>query len=241
MDAMILAAGEGTRLRPLTRDTPKALVEVAGVPMLERVARRLVAAGADRLVVNVHYLGEKVEAFLEEHDGFGAEVRISREPGERLETGGGLLHAREHFREDGPFFLHNADIVSDMDLEAMMAQHRETGALATLAVNERETDRALLFDEDGLYGRRDQERREILARVPPDGPGRALGFTGVHVLSPEIFDLLEERGRFSIVEPYMRLAAEGRRILPFHLGEALWMDIGTPEKLARAQEVLGGR
>lgn len=240
MDAMILAAGEGTRLRPLTSDTPKALVEVAGVPMLERVARRLVAAGADRLIVNVHYLADQVEAFLEEHDGFGAEVRISREPGRRLETGGGLLHAREHFREDGPFYLHNADVVSEVDLEAMLRLHRESDALATLGVRDRSGSRALLFDEDGLLGRRDRVGRQIRARAPA-GPVRALGFTGIHVISPGIFDLLEEEGRFSIVEPYLRLVGEGRRIVPFDLGDALWMDIGTLERLDEARRALQGR
>ena len=149
MDGMILAAGLGTRLRPITDRIPKALVEVEGTPMLERVAHRLIHAGVDRLVINVHHHADKVRRFVRD-EGFGVDMRISEEPDAALETGGGLLHAREHFRRDAPFFLHNVDVVSEIPLGDMYAAHMERAPLATLAVSDRESSRGLRFDDQGL-------------------------------------------------------------------------------------------
>lgn len=234
MDALILAAGLGTRLRPLTDRIPKALVEVAGVPMLERVARRLIAAGADRLIINTHHFGELIERFVAERDGFGVEVLFSREPDAPLETGGGLLNAASLLRGREPFFVHNADILTDFSLEEMYAAHRESGALATLAVMERQSARALLFDERGLCGRVDEGKGLELWARPAVGEVRRLAFGGVHVISPELPAAITERGAFSILEPYLRLAGEGARILPFRIDGARWFDIGKPEQLERA-------
>lgn len=235
MDALLLAAGLGTRLRPLTDRIPKALVEVAGVPMLEWVARRLIAAGAERLVVNTHHFGEQIERFVAERDGFGVDVLFSREPDAPLETGGGLLKAAPLLRGGSPFFMHNADILTDLPLEAMHDAHLESGALATLAVMERPSTRALLFDELGLCGRVDEGKGlEIRAR-PAVGEVKKLAFAGVHVASPELPAAITERGAFSILEPYLRLSGEGARILPFRVDDARWFDIGKPEQLAAAQ------
>jgi NDP-sugar pyrophosphorylase family protein len=236
VDAMILAAGLGTRLRPLTDRTPKALIEVGGVPMIERVARRLVAAGADRLVVNTAHLAEQVEGYVREREGFGVEAVFSREEPGPLETGGALLAARPLFRGDAPFFLHNADILTDLPLEALYEAHGEAGdPLATVAVMERPTRRRLLFDAWGLLGRVDEEKGVDLRVRPADGEVRALAFAGVHVLSPRILGALTERGAFSILEPYLRLAAAGERILPFRVDGCRWLDIGRPEQLEEAR------
>ncbi|HYH81322.1 MAG TPA: nucleotidyltransferase family protein [Longimicrobium sp.] len=233
---MILAAGKGTRLRPLTDHTPKPLIPVAGVPMLERVARRLVAAGADRLIVNVSHLGEQIEAYLRERDGFGVEWHVSPEPGEPLETGGALVLGEPHFRGDAPFFLHNADILTDLPLGEMYAAHQRHGALATLAVMERPTQRHLLFDERGLLGRSDQAKSLEIRVRDAVGPVQRLAFGGVHVISPRIFGLLTERGAFSILDPYLRLAETGEVILPFRVDAFHWIDIGRPEQLQAAHE-----
>lgn len=238
MDAMIFAAGLGTRLRPLTDDIPKALVPVEGVPMLERVARRLVAAGADRLVVNAHWLGEQVARFVEERDGFGAECIVVQESGDApLETGGGLLNAAPLLRRDAPFFLHNVDVITDLPLHAMYAAHETSGALVTLAVQRRDASRALLFDDLGLCGHTDRTEKRTLAR-DVEGRLETLGFTGVHVASPALLDLFEEVGAFSIIWPYLRLAARGESILPYRVDRSRWVDIGTPERLAEAAELV---
>jgi N-acetyl-alpha-D-muramate 1-phosphate uridylyltransferase len=235
---MLLAAGLGTRLRPLTDHTPKALLDVGGVPLLERIALRLIEAGVDRLIVNVHHLGEQVERFVEARGGWGVETLVSREPDRPLETGGGLLHARHLFRADAPFFLHNADILSDLDLRAMHEAHlARAGTLATLAVMERPTARRLLFDDRGLFGRTDEGKGVEIRVREPVGEIRALAFGGVHVIDPAIFDLLTEEGAFSILDPYLRLAAAGRVVLPFRVDGARWYDIGRPEQLERARRL----
>lgn len=235
MDAMVLAAGLGTRLRPLTHHTPKALIDVAGATMLERVARRLIAAGADRLIVNTSHLAEQVEDFLAGKHGFGVDWCASREPGGPLETGGALVLAEPLFRRDASFFLHNSDILSDLPLREMYDAHVESGALATLAVMERETFRHLLFDDAGLFGRTDAGKGIDLRVRDPRGEVRKLAFGGVHVISPRIFDLLTERGAFSILDPYLRLAAAGERIVPFRVDGYQWIDIGRPDQLETAR------
>ena len=148
---MILAAGGGTRLRPLTDTIPKPLIEVGGRTLLAWIAARLVAAGADRLIVNVHHHADRIERHLASLD-LGAEVRISREEERALETGGGVLHAAPLFRRDDPFVLHNGDVLSEIDIEALLAARAESGALAALAVHHRETSRFLVFDDAGLLG-----------------------------------------------------------------------------------------
>jgi NDP-sugar pyrophosphorylase family protein len=238
VDGMILAAGRGTRLGNLGESTPKALIEVGGCTMLERTARRLVDVGAGRIVINVHHHADAIERFLSTHD-LGVEVRVSREPDQPLETGGALLHARELFRREGPILMHNVDVACDADLVALLAAHEAEGALATLAVQDRETSRYLLFDDGGLCGREDRSRGlHVLARSPR-GDVRALAFAGIHACSPELLELVTERGVFRIVDVYLRLAAAGHAIRPFPIGDALWLEIGNPERLEQARARLG--
>jgi N-acetyl-alpha-D-muramate 1-phosphate uridylyltransferase len=239
MDAMILAAGLGTRLGEMGRHTPKALIDVAGQSALERVARRLVAAGADRIIINVHHHAELVVQHVRERHGFGVEVLFSREEDMPLETGGGLLRAAPLFRRDAPFFLYNVDILCTADLASFYAAHIGSGALATLAVSSRESTRLLLFDALGLCGRineRTAERTEV--RVP--GPAtETFAFAGFHVISPEFLDTITERGAFSIMDVYLRLAAEGHRIGHYDVTGAQWLEIGSPERLEAARRALG--
>jgi MurNAc alpha-1-phosphate uridylyltransferase len=237
MDAMIFAAGLGTRLGEIGRSAPKALLEVGGATMLEHVCGRLVAAGVDRIVVNVHHHAERIEAFVRTHD-LGAEVLISREAERPLETGGGLVHARPLLRGDGPIFLHNVDVLTEADLRGMYAATVGSRALAVLAVNERPTSRHLLFDQDGLFGRLDARNGTRIESRVPRGTIRAWAFAGVHVIAPELLDRITETGVFSILEPYLRLAGEGHRILPHPLGDALWLEVGTVERLETARRLL---
>jgi NDP-sugar pyrophosphorylase family protein len=236
---MILAAGLGTRLRPLTDRIPKVLIEVGGVSILERIARRLAAAGAERIIVNVHHHPAQIEASVARLAGeLGVEMLLSVEKETPLETGGGLAHAEPLFRKDGPFLLHNGDIVTDIDLAGLLAAHRATGALAMLAVGRRETTRFLLFDDQGLYGWENAGRRTEKTCRPVSGNGRRLPFAGVHAISPEIFGLITEKGAFSILDLYLRLSAAEYSILPHDVTGALWLEIGDPERLARAREAL---
>lgn len=235
---MILAAGFGTRLRPLTDEIPKALVSVGGMPMLERVARRLIGAGVDRLIINVHHHADQIIDFVDRRHGFGVDARISREPDRPLETGGGLLHAREHFRARGSFLLHNVDVICDMDLAAMTRAHGEADALATLAVHERSARRYLRFDHDGLQARVDERGGSVEAARPVHGTQRDWAFAGIHVISPAIFDLLVEDGEFSIIWAYLRLAGAGHRIVPYEMTGALWLEIGDAERLERARRLM---
>ena len=242
MQAMIFAAGLGTRLGDLTRATPKALIPVAGVPMLERVATRLIDAGATRIVVNVHHHAEQIIEFVESRASFGVEVEFSREPEMPLETGGGLKHAAALLGGDASFYLHNSDIFSDLPLREFFRRHVERGPLATLAVMERSTSRYLLFDDQGLFGRVDERASLRIEVREPIGAPRSLAFGGVHVVSPEIFARLDKHGRvFSILDTYLAAAEEGWRIEPYRIDSSTWIDIGRPEQLAEAERIVLGQ
>lgn len=238
MEAMILAAGLGTRLRPLTNHVPKALVKVGDRAMLEHVARRLIDAGATRLIINVHAHADQVQAFIDENDAFGVEVCVSVEPEYRLETGGGLLHAAPCFSKTAPFWMHNSDVFTDIDLRALADTRDRSDALATLAVRAPQTDRYLLFDGAGnlcgyAYGGGEKRTREI------DGEPQRFDFCGVQAIAPRIFDLFTETGVFSIINTYLRLVGEGERIDFYDVGDARWIDVGTHERLEAAREAFG--
>ena len=236
MDAMILAAGLGTRLGAITQKTPKALVDVGGIAMLKRVADRLIAAGATRLIINVHHHPEQLFDFIRENDGFGVETLVSDETGELLETGGAVLKAAPLFRRDAPFFVHNVDVMTDIDLAAMYREHVATDPLVTLAVMHREASRYLLFDRRGLCGYGNAATGLVHQAREPEGPTERLGFSGVHVVSPRMLDMITERGAFSIITLYMRLAAAGERIAAHRVDQAAWIDIGRPEQLEAARK-----
>jgi NDP-sugar pyrophosphorylase family protein len=237
MRAMILAAGLGTRLRPLTNDRPKALVEVAGHTLLEITLCRLASFGIREVMVNVHHFADMVVDYLKKHDNFGMHVEISRED-ILLDTGGGLKKAAWFFleggAEQGPFLLHNVDVISTIDFGQMLRAHQESGALATLAVQDRKTSRYLLFDEENwLCGRRagSDGKAEI---VRPSSHPRAFAFSGLHVISPRLLSLMNEEGAFSIITAYLRLADQGEKIGLFRADECYWRDMGKPENIAQA-------
>ena len=240
MEAIILAAGPGTRLRPLTDRIPKALVEVDGVPMLERVARRLVNAGVHRLIINTHHLGQQIEDFVRARDGFGVEVQFSRETGAApLDTGGGIQQAARLMELRAPFFVHNSDVVTDLSLPDLLAAHDDE-SVATLAVNRAETRSPLLIDDGGVVGVRFPSGSEQLAR-PVEGTLKAGAFSGVSVVSAALPGLMTERGAFSVISVYLRLIGAGRRVEAYDIGDALWEDIGTPERLETATRLMAER
>jgi NDP-sugar pyrophosphorylase family protein len=238
MKAMILAAGVGSRLRPLTDEIPKALLDVGGAPMIERVIRCLKPAGVSELVVNLSRLGDRIVEFLASKDDFGLRIAFTREA-ELLDTGGGLKNAAWFFDDGQPFFLHNVDVLSDIDLEALLRFHHEVGPLATLAVQSRPSARQLLFDHDGrLCGRESPEGVEW-AKGPVTDAQR-LAFTGIQVIDPAIFPEMTETGAFPITRTYLRLAGEGERIVAYRADGRYWQDIGSPEKLEEARKRAAG-
>ena len=242
MKAMILAAGLGTRLRPLTDDRPKALVEVGGRTLLEITLNRLRAFGVGEVIINVHHFADMVVDYLKSNRDFGMRIEISREEA-LLDTGGGLKKAAWFFLEDPrhldePFILHNVDVVSTIDLGRVLQFHLERRALATLAVQGRETSRYLLFDEHfQLCGRR-AGRDQPAELVRPSLQVQALAFSGIHVISPRLLGMITEEGAFSIITSYLRLAAQGENILAFRADESYWRDLGRPENVAQAERDL---
>jgi len=245
MEAMILAAGAGTRLRPLTDRMPKALVPVRGRPLLAHVMDRLVAAGATRLIVNTCHHSEQIAAFLDGHTPPGVEIALSHEPDGPYDTGGGLLAAAPLFRRDGPFLLHNVDVLSRIPLDGLLTEHRAAGEraggrlLGSLAVQDRAAERKLLFDDDGLMGWENRGSdgvvRESVHVREPVGSLRRWAFAGIHVVEPAIFDLTQRAGRFSIRSLYLELAQRGHRVLPVDVSAHDWLDVGTHERLAEAE------
>lgn len=236
MKAMILAAGLGTRLHPLTHNKPKALIEIHGKTLLEIVLQNLIDAGVGEVIINLHHFPEQIKSFLRANSFFGIHIEFSYEK-KLLNTGGGLKNAAHFFKGDEPFYLHNVDIVSDIDLKKMYDQHCHSTALATLAVQKRKTSRYLIFDEqDNLCGWKSlAEQRTILPRKPA-GSTVDLGFCGIHVISPEIFALCKETGTFSIIQTYLRLISEGTEIRAFHADGYRWLDLGKTDQLKRIQD-----
>jgi NDP-sugar pyrophosphorylase family protein len=236
MKAMILAAGLGTRLRPLTDHRPKALVEVAGRTLLEITLARLRTFGISDVIINVHYFADMILEYLQKNDNFGMHIETSREE-VLLDTGGGLKKAAYFFREESePFILHNVDVISTIDLGRIVQFHTENQALATLAMQDRKTSRYLLFDESHqLCGRRsgNDEKNEL---VRSSHPLQALAFSGIHVISPRIFSVMSEEGAFSIIQSYLRLADQGEKVLGFRVDEYYWRDLGRPENVVQAAE-----
>ena len=238
MKALIFAAGMGTRLRPLTDRMPKALVPVAGAPLLQRVILKLKDAGFDEMVINIHHLGQQIIDFLQANGNFGMNIHLSDERALLLDTGGGILHARPFLDGDEPFLVHNADILTDADLGALVDTHRRSGAEATLLVSQRTTSRYLLFDDDlRLHGWTNKKTGEVRP-AGLTGTYRELAFAGIHLLSPAVFHLMDDplwQGRpFSIIDFYLHICPQVR-ISGCPVQATHWFDTGTPETLARAE------
>ena len=229
MKAMILAAGLGTRLKPLTNQTPKALVELHGTTMLEIVIKKLVKVGVDQIIINVHHFAEQIEAYLTAQNNFGIFITLSQEP-QILGTGGGLKNAAWFFDTDQPFFLHNVDVLSEVNLEELLQFHRAHAATATMVVQQRQTERFIGVDEHNRFRGRFEERTANNVRP--------FAFNGIHVLSPEILSKITEQPPFSIIDTYIRLVKSGEKILCFDIGDLRWWDLGKHPSLQEAKKFL---
>lgn len=230
---MIFAAGMGTRLRPLTDTLPKALVPVKGVPMLEIMIRCLITHGVDGIVVNVHYYAEMIIEFLHKHDNFGIDIKISNEKDMLLETGGGLWNARRWLHGEESFFVCNADIFTNIDFTKLYQAHHDSGAMATLAVRNRNSSRELLWDGDmQLCGWRNNKEGKSIVPVPKVDL-KPYAFSGIQVISPKIFDTCKRKGKFGLIDWYLDICPQNK-ILGYKHDSDIWIDIGSTKALEDA-------
>lgn len=236
MNAMIFAAGLGTRLRHETLDKPKALVKIGRKPLLQLAIERLKNEGINEIVVNVHHFSKLVISFIKEND-FGIPVHISNETEKLLDTGGGLKKAAIFFTESEPVLVYNVDIISNMNITHLIAEHRKWGALVTLAVRNRETQRYFKFDaEKRLVGWIHKKTGETKVSKPEHfEDATEMAYSGIHIFNPTIFSLMPESDRFSITDFYLELA-KTQKIMGFYDDSDLWMDVGKPEQLAEVRK-----
>ncbi len=236
MKAMIFAAGLGTRLAPLTDNRPKALVPVRGRPMLEWVIRRLIAAGFDDIVINLHHHAGMISDFLKTRSNFGVSIHLSFEDA-LLDTGGGIKQAAHWLKGEKAFLVHNADILSTINLKKMYDFHNQNMADVTLAVRDRKTSRYLLFDrEKNLCGWESVPGKEKIITRPAIGLLARRAFCGIHVISSAMLDRFGDKTKFSIIDSYLKWAPE-YKIQSYDTEDSLWADLGSPEKLRIAENV----
>lgn len=237
MKAMILAAGLGTRLKPLTDTLPKALIPVGPYTLLQFVILKLKAAGFNEIIINLHHKGALIRQYLEDNKNFDCKIEYSDESNALLDTGGAIKKAAWFFDDDQPFLVYNCDILSSLDLEKMYRSHLHSGALATLAVRERATNRYLLFDTNmKLCGWENRQTGEKILHSTGITP-TPLAFSGIHIISPEFLKLFPTEEKFSIIKTYLSLA-EHYTITGYRDVAEYWIDAGKPESLARAAEVI---
>lgn len=233
MKAMIFAAGKGTRLKPFTDSHPKALALVNGVSLLERNIRYLQSYGIQDFVINIHHFGEQIVDFLKKNNNFNAQIEISDEK-DLLETGGGLVFARSFLDHGEDFIIMNADILTNLDISDLAKYHQQKQDYATLAVSDRNSSRKLLFnDEMILRGWLNVGTGE--QRLAEHNIGfRALAFSGVHCVNPEIFNKIRRTGKFSIMEEYLDLMLTEH--IHGYLHDADLIDVGKPEAVLLAEK-----
>lgn len=233
---MIFAAGLGTRFKPWTDKHPKALALVNGKPLLQRNIEYLQQYGINDIVVNIHHFPDQIVEALKKNNGWGSNVLISDETNEVLETGGGLLKAKTLFANDEPFITLNVDILTDLNLFDLMTFHKNKKALISFGITDRKTTRYFLFDEDNrLCGWRNTNSGEERIAIKKENL-KEMAYSCVVVFQPEIFELIPQRGKFSLVESYLSLASTHPIYGYDHSGDKL-VDVGKPESVAIAEKL----
>jgi NDP-sugar pyrophosphorylase family protein len=229
MKAMILAAGFGSRLGDLTKETPKCMMSVGETTLLEMVVDKLKTLEASEIIINLYHLADKVQLYVQSRDYFGTRIFLSKED-QLLGTGGGVLNVAQRLQAEDYFVIYNADVYCELNLLQLVEAHNRHNALATLAIMNRETSRPLFFDKNMYMCHERKENRQ------------AFGFTGIHVLSPRMFDYFVGFCEpFSIIDPYKRAVESGERILGFDIGETYWIDAGIPSRLEKLRSYLTKR
>jgi NDP-sugar pyrophosphorylase family protein len=236
MKAMILAAGFGTRIRPLTNSTPKALVKIQNRTLLEITIERLKSFGIDEILINVHHLAEQIFQFIKDKNSFDIRIEISNED-TLLNTGGGLKKAAWFFDSDEPFIMHNVDVLSDLDISQVISFHKENGAYATLATRTRKTTRYLLTDSQNmLCGWESVQSNERKIVKQSEGELSRVSFMGIHLISPKLLSLLPQEEKFSIIDAYLQIA-NNTIIKTMPCDQYRWLDLGNPEQLKQVAQL----
>jgi len=236
--ALLFAAGLGTRLKEHTQDKPKALVNLAGKPLLQHAIEHLKHSGITSIVINVFHFAEQVISFIEENNSFGIDIHISDERDQLLDTGGGLKKASAFLKGNEPILIYNVDVISNLDLKVLLKYHQEQKSLATLVVRSRQTSRYLMFDQNlQLAGWKNYSNGETrISRQESFADAQPLAFSGIHLIQPELLELITEEGKFPIMDLYLRLA-KNQSIKAFIDDSSLWMDLGKPEELQAAENL----
>ncbi len=239
MKAFILAAGLGTRLKPITDSKPKALVELNGVPLIEHLLLKLISHGFNSVIINVHHYADQVIEFIKSKKSFGIEIEFSNESGLLLDTGGGLKNVKWFFNNNQPFLIHNVDIFSNIDLNDLNSYHTDNNSIATLAVQKRNASRYFLFDkEKNLCGWVNEKTGETKITRKASGELYRFAFSGIQIVEPEIFDYMLTHDVFSLVDLYLSIASK-HRITYFDHSNSIFVDLGKKENLIEAEKLIG--
>lgn len=235
MQAMILAAGLGTRLKPITDELPKALVEVNGKTLLEIAIRNLIENDFRRIIINVHHFANKVIDFINNNT-FAADIYVSDESDLLLDTGGGIKHAKKFF-DNSPILVHNVDIISNLNLKEFYQYHISDDSVASLVVSNRKSNRYLLFNEaDILCGWQDISKDEKII-VRENSKLNQLAFNGIHILNPHLIDSFPDEKVFSVIKAYLKIAGT-EDIHAYVSDEIKWIDVGKVESLQKASQLI---
>ena len=237
MKALILAAGLGTRLHPITQNIPKALAKINELTLLEILITRLKKFGIEEIIINIHHFADQIIGFVDKNNRFEINIQFSDERGELLDTGGGIKNAQWFLNDGNPFLVHNVDVISSIDLDDFLNFHNKSGSLASLAVRDRSTSRYFLFDEnDTLCGWKNiSTGQQIITNL--SSILHPFAFSGIHIIRPEIFNLINKTGKFSIVDEYLRLS-KNYRISAYKHDHTHWMDLGKVENLKQAEKII---
>lgn len=233
---MILAAGYGKRLKPLTDTKPKALIEICGKPMLYWIIEKLVNHGFNKIVINIHHHSDMMLDAINKSP-YKADISISKESDHLLDTGGGIFNAKQWLEGTEPFLVHNVDNISNINLKELYSYHLQHGGIATLASSHRKFERCFLWNNNKLAGWENNTTGEEALVNKTNTNLVKKGFSGIHVVNPEVFKLVKYTGKFSMNKVYLDLAKE-KDIFSYDHDQKYWFDLGTIEKIKRAEKII---